>query len=131
MSEDESRVFPEWAKPFVANVSTLVWEELRNFQDAKSYRHVLSHMTVLVSGGVEADGKLWLHVSCAMRNRLPSWEELKMVKETFIGKDKQALQILPVEEKYVNYHPNCLHLWHCVTGDGLPDFTVGRPPGVI
>jgi hypothetical protein len=88
-------------------------------------------MTVIFSGMVEADGKRWLHVSCAHGNRLPSWDDLKLVKETFIGRDRKAVQVFPSQEEYVNVNPYCLHLWHCLDGDGLPDFTSGRPKGHI
>lgn len=123
--------FPEWAKPFISNVSSLVWEERKMDESSFGYQHLLYGMTVLVSGSVEADGKRWLHVSCAHRNRIPSWDDLKEVKETFIGKDKVALQVLPSEDKYVNVNPYCLHLWHCVDGDVVPDFTSGRLKGML
>jgi hypothetical protein len=122
-------VFPDWAKPFVDNASILVWERKRVDDSVVAFQNVLSGMTVLVSGMVEADGKRWLHVSFAYRNRLPTWDDLKEVKETFIGKDKKALQVFPPEAEYVNVNPYCLHLWHCADGDVVPDFTKGRPKG--
>lgn len=69
------------------------------------------------------DGRWWLHVSCAKHSKLPTWNDLKEVKESFIGIDKKAIQILPEAKKYVNIHPYCLHLYHCPE-DGLPDFTI-------
>jgi hypothetical protein len=70
------------------------------------------------------DGKWWLHVSVSHPHKLPTWAELKEVKELFIGRDKKAIQILPNEKEYVNMHPYCLHLFHS-DEDGLPDFTHG------
>lgn len=29
------------------------------------------------------------------------------------------------EDKYINLHPTCLHLWHCLDGDVVPDFARG------
>jgi hypothetical protein len=128
---DGIEVFPDWARTYVDSVSNLVWSRRDLDESCRGYQHVLDPLTVLISGQVESDGKRWLHVSCARSNRLPSWEDLKLVKETFIGKDKKAIQILPSESEYVNCNPYCLHLWHCVGEDGLPDFTVGRPKGVL
>jgi hypothetical protein len=73
--------------------------------------------TVITSGNVEQDGKRWLHVSTAHPRRLPSWEELREVKDIFIGRERQAVQKFPKQSEYVNIHPNCLHLWCCLDGD--------------
>lgn len=125
--------FPAWAAPFLEHVSSLVWNELQSDGTARGYRNVQTSMTVLFSGLIEADGKRWLHVSFAHTEDrlLPTWDELKLVKETFIGKHKKAVQVFPCEAEYVNVNPYCLHLWHCLDGDGLPDFTAGRPKGQI
>lgn len=42
---------------------------------------------------------------------LPSWEDLRRVKDIFIGREVEAYQVLPKESEYVNVHPFCLHLW--------------------
>jgi hypothetical protein len=73
----------------------------------------------------EYEGNKWLHVSMSRRERLPLWSELREVKDIFIGRDKKAIQVLPPEKEYVNIHPYCLHLWHCMTKEVLPDFTQG------
>jgi hypothetical protein len=98
---------------------------------ARGFVHLTDDLTVLVSGMVEEDKKRWLHVSVSRRSRLPSWEDLKLVKATFIGEDKTAIQVFPSQDKYVNFHPYVLHLWHCVDGDPVPDFTSGRPKGML
>lgn len=53
---------------------------------------------------------MYKHVSFSYSNRLPTWEELKKVKEEHFG-DEFVLQILPKEEKYINVHKYCLHLF--------------------
>ena len=83
-------------------------------------------LRVLRSVGIELDGRRWLHVSCSRASRLPSWEDLRRVKDQFIGKDAVALQVLPRQSDYVNLHPYVLHLWCCLDGDATPDFTRGR-----
>lgn len=90
------------------------------------YTHNRFGVRALLSAQVELDGKRWIHVSVSRRDkRLPTWENLRIVKETFIGADKLAVQVLPRERDYVNIHPGVLHLWHCLDGDPTPDFTMG------
>jgi len=68
------------------------------------------------------DGKNWLHVSCARKSKLPSWDDLGRTKNLFIGSDKLALQVFPPQSEYVNDHKFTLHLWHCIDQRPLPDF---------
>jgi len=82
-------------------------------------------MTVITSIKRELDNKLWLHVSLARPNKLPSWNDVLEVKNLFIG-DKTALQVLPKKDKYIDCHKYCFHLWHCIDGDVTPDFTRGN-----
>jgi hypothetical protein len=86
-------------------------------------------LTVISSVCYEKDGKLWLHVSLAHHKRMPSYDEIKLVKEHFIGKDKYAMLVFPPEDKFVNLHPFCLHLWHCIDGHPLPEFSALLPSG--
>lgn len=85
----------------------------------------LDPMTVIVSGAVERDGRRWIHLSAARPKRLPSWEDLVLVRDVVLGRDAKALHVLAPIKEHVNIHQHCLHLWHCVDGDGLPDFTRG------
>lgn len=88
------------------------------------FRHD-SGMAVLISAARHQDGRRWLHVSVSRRNRLPSWEDLRQVKDVWIGQDRVAVQVLPRARDYVNIHPFCLHLWCCLDEDVVPDFTEG------
>lgn len=84
--------------------------------------------SVLASITTESDGRQWLHVSVSRRNRLPSWEELREVKELFVGRERVALQVLPRTSEYINVHPFVLHLW-AVADDGpdpVPNFAKVR-----
>jgi len=69
---------------------------------------------------------LWLHISFSRQNRIPSYEELQLVKENFIGSDKKAIMVLPGREHYVNQHRYCLHLWYS-KDNPIPDFDVMVP----
>jgi len=84
--------------------------------DGAAYRRA-DGLAVIASGAVEQDGRRWLHVSCSRATQLPSWQDLRDVKELFCGPERAA--------KHVNIHPHCLHLWCCLEGDVLPDFTQG------
>lgn len=86
-------------------------------------------LSLIWSIATELDGQRWLHVSIASPRRMPTWDELVEVKEALIGTDREAYQVLPPRSRWVNIHPNCLHLFALAEGDGdravLPDFTHG------
>ena len=95
----------------------------REYGRVYKYRDTTS---VIISCGRYGDGKRWLHVSVARRNRqVPTWELYVQVKELFIGLERTALQVLPPRSKWVSIHDGCLHLYHCLDGDVTPDFTGG------
>lgn len=77
---------------------------------------------VVFSGETDFEGDLWLHVSCSHRNKIPSWKELKEVKNIFVGPGRKAIQIFPKEGQYVNFCKTCLHLWCNLSRDIVPDF---------
>ena len=52
-----------------------------------------------------------LHVSVSFAHRLPTWSEMKTVKDAFFGPDRDAMIVLPRERHYVNVHKHCHHLW--------------------
>jgi len=71
------------------------------------------------------DKSVWLHISFSYANRLPSWQDLKSVKDLFIGRQRLAVQLLPHEEDYVNLHSFTLHLYTRLDGDTLPGLAPG------
>jgi len=89
------------------------------------YEHLRAPLRVLMTCKRERDEKLWLHVSVCHQRRLPDWEDLREVKDVFVGRDRLAVQVLPRAADYVNIHSNVLHLWSCLDGDPVPDFRVG------
>lgn len=59
-----------------------------------------------------SDGEGWEHVSVTInRDRIPNWEIMCFVKETFWDEEDTVVQFHPPKSQYVNCHPNCLHLW--------------------
>lgn len=93
------------------------WRELDvklPFPGARAYgnRDGLRALTSIEPRG----DKQWAHVSCSRGDRLPTWEDLKLVKEVFLG-DVMAYQVLPPKAEWLNVHEFTLHLFHCLSGD--------------
>lgn len=105
-----------------------IWQVIQVNEDGCAYESSWG-LRVIASIQTESDGNDWLHVSLSRRKRLPDWDDVKQVKDLFVGKERKAIQILPPESEYVNIHPNCLHLWCCLDKDVLPDFR--GPEGTI
>lgn len=100
------------------------WTLVQRGADGASYRRV-DRLAVITSACIERDGRRWLHVSCSRAKRIPSYEDLAHVKRVFIGEDRFAVQVFAPKTQHVNLHPNVLHLWCCLDGHPLPDFTQG------
>jgi hypothetical protein len=98
------------------------WREWTDAGIAGCFINPQRKLAVIFSVERERDGKRWIHVSVSHRDRLPTWDELRGVKDWTIGRDKLALQVLPPEDQYVNLHPRTLHLWCCLDGNPTPDF---------
>ena len=123
---DEGRGIPSNALELVLqHVTDIngVFTATQTTSDGRRWQHLLYPFTVISSVSREMDGKLWLHVSFAHPKRIPNYEEITSVKARFIGKDKYAMMIFPPEEMHVNLHGYCLHLWHCLDGHPLPEFS--------
>ena len=101
-------------------------------KDLKQLQASLKEHTILEGGGSEDDGmaaqltykgymnKLrvvaswgggWDHVSVSIEGRCPLWAEMCFVKDMFFHPGESVIQFHPPENKYVNQHPYCLHLW--------------------
>ena len=79
-------------------------------------------LLVLATAAIMQDGREWLHVSFSRKSRIPSYDDLQLVKREFIGNDKKAIMVFPEQENYVNIHPNCLHLWYSAENP-IPEFS--------
>lgn len=87
---------------------------MRTFESSLGLRVILS---------VEDRGPdtgTWLHVSLSRASKLPSWDDVREVKDLFIGRDRCALHLVPPEKFYVNVHPHTLHLWSRLDADTVP-----------
>lgn len=65
--------------------------------------------------GTNEDG--WEHVSISLRaKRLPTWEEMCIIKDIFWNDEEEVVQMHPRKSEYVNL-AEALHLWRPVDGD--------------
>ena len=120
-----SLMLAHWMDSKLPRVIPYTWRLHTRTIDGARYVQPMTDLTVTVSGDVEHDEKKWIHLSIAHPERMPTWEEVVAAKEWIIGRDEYAVQVIPPRERYVNTHPFCLHLFSCVDGHPLPDFTRG------
>lgn len=98
------------------------WSVQERKADGVHIQHV-SGLSVIASVAKEDDGKYWLHVSMSYINKMPSYKELVQIKELLIGVEEYAIMIFPTKQYHVNLLPTCLHLFHCLEGYPLPEFS--------
>lgn len=75
------------------------------------------------------DGQWWCHLSVSRGSRTPTHEDMCEAKRAFFG-DRYAYAVHPPQERYVNIHQHCLHLWCLVDrkdGRVLPEFDAVLP----
>lgn len=99
------------------------WRLRQDGLDGAAYQRA-DGLLVILSGNREADGRRWLHASASYRTRLPTWDDLRAVKDAFIGPDRYACQVFPPRDRYVNIGRFVLHLWSPLDGPWpLPEFS--------
>jgi hypothetical protein len=105
------------------------WQIIEPFDSGAAFRR--GNIQTIITVQRYDDDRIWVHVSAAGRRGtnswfLPDWEDLKRVKNDFIGPDRWAYQVLPPPQDYVNMHAQVLHLYALLDGGpALPDFTRG------
>ncbi len=57
------------------------------------------------------------HVSLSHRKRLPTWNEVKAVREKFCIPTAFYVMVLPPARCYVNLHEFCFQLWQVLSED--------------
>ena len=121
---DQSRTVKGWDAPRVLPAS---WREIERDQDGGAkYRNAAASLACILTCNVELDGRAWLHLSVSHAKRIPTWGEMRVCKEQFLG-DREAYSVMPPRARYVNLHNNVLHLFALLdeTQSALPDFTGG------
>jgi hypothetical protein len=106
-----------------------------SFDGLGMWDHVRRQLRLICSIGRYDDGEIWAHVSVSRADRkVPSWEELRDVKEALFP-DRVALQVLPPKSEWYTIqegshstpapkggYSEVLHLWVCLTKRLTPDF---------
>ena len=98
--------------------------------DGKQYwkKGITSGLSVIVSIAIYKDGKRWIHLSGSRRMdgtgklKLPSFEDMVWIKDTFVGAERKAIMVFPEEKYHVNLH-EVLHIFYCLDEDPLPEFS--------
>lgn len=102
------------------------WRIIERRSDGELWQNDKRQMRVIASVTTEQDGRKWLHLSMSHRNRVPTYDELTYMKRHWAGDDRKCIMVLPEKSEYININPYVLHLFCCLDGDPLPDFTQGK-----
>jgi hypothetical protein len=108
------------ARPFLAgpgSVDGAAWDEKPGRDGAK--RKGLRVIATLDVPPAAHGAQPLLHVSLSLPGSLPSWRQVKLVKDALYGPGVDAVMVLPREADYVNVHPTTFHLWQLPVVWGL------------
>ena len=88
------------------------------------YAFMKKDLRVIIDCGPKDETEImWIHVSYSRANWIPTHKDTLIIKKEFL-KNRYAYAVFPPEEKYVNIHNNCLHLWARLDGVSvLPEFS--------
>ena len=82
---------------------------------------------------VVSKGGGWEHISVspAKLRIIPTWEDMRILKDIFWNEDEAVIEVHPPKAEYVNNMPNCMHLWRCYYKDMVlpPSCFVGIKKG--
>jgi hypothetical protein len=79
--------------------------------------------SVIVTTSDQDDGLEWTHASWAFDDRLPTYEELVLLRSAVWGSTGWAFQVFAPPSSHVNIHRHALHLWGRADGaNPFPDF---------
>jgi hypothetical protein len=103
------------------------WRRTLQLADGEKWLHATG-LEVIWSVANELDDNPWLHVSAIVQGRvpLPTYAQMTVAKDVFIGPDRMAYSIWAPSSEHVNLR-DVLHLWTPVDPSirPLPDFTRG------
>lgn len=112
---------PDWLEPHIPQ-TVPGWLTTDWFADGAKWALPATGQTAILTGGVEADGKRWLHFSTALPTRVPSWDDVVRAKEAILGPERLAVSVYVPRSQWISVDDFCLHLWSCLDGDPVPNF---------
>lgn len=86
------------------------------------------NLSVIAAIAIQSDGKRWVHFSLGRWNkrmtkmRQPKYDDIRWLKDVFVGDDRKAIMVFPKAKFYVNLH-EVLHIFCCLDEDPLPEFS--------
>lgn len=79
--------------------------------------------SVIVTTARQDDGIEWVHASWCYDDRLPTYDELVVLRSAVWGSNGWAFQVFAPPTSHVNIHRYALHLWGRADGvNPFPDF---------
>lgn len=95
---------------------------IKEAKDGYAYQ-TQNGLFVIQSIAVEDDKNTWMHTSFSRKSRMPTYDDMAMVKRLFIGDDQKAIMIFPDKAHHVNIHNFCLHFFTPLYHEPLPEFS--------
>lgn len=72
----------------------------RSADDGATWKR--GRLAVIESLAIERDDRCWHHVSLSRNDgSIPSWDQLRLVKDDFVGTEQEAYVVLPPHNRYV------------------------------
>ena len=97
---------------------SVLYEELKERKDFKIIQTSLDGgMGIFTKGNCKEMTVIWSfaggweHVSINGVNRMPTWDEMCLLKEMFFTDEECCVQYHPPKSEYVNNVKYCLHIW--------------------
>ena len=81
------------------------WTVLQRFGDGNAYQY-RNGLRVIVTTDEFDDCREWMHVSISRKDRIPTYDDLKFVKNTF-AENRFAYQVFPPLDQNINIHDFC------------------------
>lgn len=102
-----------WTVPFVVRgFETLPAREMLG---GTAYAYRIGKLSVLLTvedhEAFEPGAGVWAHCSLARPDRDPTWNEIKLVRDRFFGREAVAAQVLAPASRWLNVHEHCFHLF--------------------
>ncbi len=92
--------------------------------DGWKYLNLNGRSSVIITCAPHS-GDDWVHASIAHVDRMPTYDDLKLLHAAVFG-DRWAYQVFAPPSDHVNIHEHALHLFGKLDGSpALPDFTDG------